>query len=356
VNSRAMVFGVTDPIGELLSCKNRGYFDLNVHFSTRDLLMLFECIVANRVAVYYLRYLQPLIGMSNDPVPVPHEYINNYIMPVYSFCFFTLLYFGCAGGFTYFYYMPYGNDYVLKNKVQKEKPFVWSEETRKKAGATDHDLKMFWKSISTSMKAVFAAAWVACYQVAILRGETNIYWTFSRKGPCETMFWFVVAYLTMDMSGYWIHRALHWPWMYKHIHKMHHIWKSPSPWVVIALVPAEFLMLTVASMTIFSIIPLWFPLYLFLILFTFFYNTMDHSGIEIPSIWFWQAPVNFHDRHHEHFHVNYAPMVDWWDKLLGSYYYEGVTKGGEDKFHDHWEHSPKIVRRLSKRLSRVFSS
>lgn len=171
---------MTDPIGEILSCKNRRYLNLDVHFSHRDLLMLFECILANRVSVYYLRYLQPLLGMSNDPVPVPHEYINNYIMPVYSFSFFTFLYFACAGGFTYFYYMPYGNEYIAKNKVQTEKKFVWSEASRKQAGATLGELKMFYKSISTSMKAVFAAAWVAVYQVAILRGQTNIYWTYSK--------------------------------------------------------------------------------------------------------------------------------------------------------------------------------
>lgn len=316
--------------------------------------MLFECVFFNRVSVYFLRYVQPLVGTSNDPVPwAMNDYVNETTMPFYSFTFFTLLYFGCGGYFHCFYYMPYGNDYIKENKVQKTKKFVWSEETRKKADASEYELKQFYKAISTSMKAVFSAAWVSCFQLAILRGQTNVYYNFSRKSLPETVFWLVVAYLCIDAGGYWVHRALHWPWLYKHVHKMHHMWKSPSPWVTIALVPAEFLMLTVTTMTIVSVIPLWFPLYILLLLWTYFYNTMDHSGVEIPSIWFWQAPVNFHDRHHEHFHVNYAPMVDWWDKLFGSYYYEGVTKGGEENFHNHSAEAPAtaIIRNISRRLS-----
>lgn len=313
--------------------------------------MLFECVLFNRLASYFLYYVQPLLGSSNDPVPVPVQYVNDVTMPFLCLGFFTLIYFTVCGYFHCFYYMPYGNEYVQKNKVQKERKFVWSEATRKEAGASEYELKLFYKAISTSMKANFATAWLYVYQVAILGGQTNIYWTFDRKGLFETVVWFAVAYFSIDIAAYWVHRALHWPWLYKHVHKMHHMWKSPTPWVVAALVPAEMLMLTASTMSILCIIPLWFPLYAFLVLFVFVYNCMDHSGVEIPSIWFWQAPVNFHDRHHEHFHCNYGPMVDWWDKLFGSFYYEGLTKGGENNFHDHWESSPEILRRLSRRLS-----
>jgi lathosterol oxidase len=345
----------SDPIGEILSCKNRGYLDVNRHFCWKDSWCLLECVFFHSVATNYLCKIQPLIGVSNDPVPGIPDWVNECTMPFMSFTFFTLIYCSCAGYVHYFYYMPYGNDYVKKNKVQKDKPFIWSEHTRKLAGASEHDLKMFWKGISSSMKAIFAVAWVSCYQLAILRGNTNIYWTMGHKGPLETFFWFAVAYISIDTSQYWVHRMLHWPWLYKHVHKAHHMWKSPNPWATLALVPAEFLMLSTGTMTILSMIPMWFPLYIFLVLFTFFYNTVDHGGVEIPSIWFWQVPVNFHDRHHEHFHVNYAPMVDWWDKLYGSYYYEGITKGGEDNFHDHWESAPGPVRGVVRRASRMLS-
>jgi sterol desaturase/sphingolipid hydroxylase (fatty acid hydroxylase superfamily) len=307
------------------------------------------------MAIFYLRRIQPMIGTSNDPVPGIPEWIDDRVMPFLSFVFFTIIYFSFAGWVHVCFYMPFGNDYIRKHKVQKAKTFIWSEHTRQLAGASERDLKMFWKGISSSFKAIFAVAWLACYQLAILRGKTNIYWSVDRKGAMETFFWLAVAYVSIDTAQYWVHRVLHWPWMYKHVHKAHHMWKSPNPYSTLALVPLEFLFLSIATMTLLSMIPLWFPLYIWLVLYTLFMNVVDHGGVEMTHpffrFFFWQVPVNFHDRHHEHFHVNYAPLVDWWDKLYGSYYYEGVTKVDEETFQDHWANAPTAVRSVSRRFT-----
>lgn len=338
---------VLDIFGAIVSCKNRRYLDLDVHFSWRDSWMLFECILFNRLSAIYLQYILPNLpgGNSFDPVPVDSKYVNEYTFPPMSFIFFLGLYFSCAGFFHYFYYAPRGAEYLAKNKIQKNRKIVWNEASRKDNMGTIEDEKLFWKAISTSLKGILSVAFICNWQLAIMQGKTKIYWTYSAKSPFETALWFLVGYLALDFVCYWNHRMLHWPWLYRHVHKMHHIWKSPSAWVVNALVPWEFLQITSCSMAALTSIPLWFPAYIFLVLFTFFYNTMDHSGVEIHSIWFWQAPVNFHDNHHKYFHVNYAPMVDWWDKLFGSFYYDGDDKTkafGEDNFHNHWDSTPLV--------------
>lgn len=42
-----------------------------------------------------------------------------------------------------------------------------------------------------------------------------------------------------DHSVYWIHRIYHWPWLYKHFHKLHHKYKQPTAFSVTAIHPVE---------------------------------------------------------------------------------------------------------------------
>ncbi len=57
-----------------------------------------------------------------------------------------------------------------------------------------------------------------CYHVCCYTGSV--------RGPFPSyttvMFHYVVADISRDLLFYLIHRALHLPWLYKHIHKRHH--------------------------------------------------------------------------------------------------------------------------------------
>lgn len=305
-----------------------------------------EGVVFFCIAELYVAYVLPLLGISNDPVRLPYiDFLTPYNIPLVAVFAYGAMYFGFAGALYWAYYEPPENEYLKRNKVQPDVKVRWSMS---QPGATSTDVKMFWKSISTSVKGIASVGFIANWNWYILQGKTRIYFTCTYESIWSAMVWWVVAYILVDISGYLVHRTLHWPWLYVRVHKLHHFWKSPTPFVVSALHPIEILSLTSATMLVCSSLPLWWPSYIALIAWIFFYNTIDHSGVAMSSIWKWQAPVKFHDDHHKYFHVNYGPMVVWWDKMFGSYLYEeeaNTTTYNEDTFHNHWQTTPGLTQK-----------
>mmetsp|Transcript_59465 Transcript_59465/g.134233 ORF Transcript_59465/g.134233 Transcript_59465/m.134233 type:complete len:352 (+) Transcript_59465:1-1056(+) len=310
--------------------------------------MAIEGMLFFALAELYCRFVLPFLGVSNEPVQLPLiEYVTRGTIPVIGVLAYTAMYFIIAGGFYFAYYEPPENQYLKDNKVQKDVKVRWSMSQPQ---ATTTEVDYFWKSISTSVKGCVSVGFICNWNHYILQGKTRIYWDATQRSVLEVVGWWLVAYILVDLGGYVVHRVLHWPWLYVRVHKLHHFWKSPTPFVVSALHPFEILSLTSMTMMICASLPLWWPTYIFLIGWIYFYNTMDHSGVTMPSLWKWQAPVKFHDDHHKYFHVNYGPMVDWWDKLFGSYLKEeeaSTQKFNEDTFHNHWATTPGVRRRAA---------
>lgn len=44
---------------------------------------------------------------------------------------------------------------------------------------------------------------------------------------------------------------------------------------------------------------------------------IDHSGIDFKAQWWqpWQPDAEFHDKHHELFHVNFGFNMSLWDRV-----------------------------------------
>lgn len=178
------------------------------------------------------------------------------------------------------------------------------------------------KAILFSCKSICSLAAVSNFMYYGMKGWTNIRWAWPEL--CELP-WLALAYVVVDVLAYLVHRFMHRPWWYARVHKVHHLWKSPNCWTVSALHPVEFLALTSTTMATLVSVPLsFFTVTVFLVC-IFVCNAMDHSGMHLESLWlsrmlFWQAHPEFHDNHHKYFHANYGAMVDWWDRLGGTFY------------------------------------
>lgn len=124
--------------------------------------------------------------------------------------------------------------------------------------------------------------------------------------------------LFTDCGIYFIHRWLHWPSVYKILHKPHHKWIVCTPFASHAFHPVD----GWAQSLPYHIYPMIFPLHKvsYLLLFTFvnFWTVMIHDGQYLSN----DPVVNgtaCHTIHHLYFNYNYGQFTTLWDRLGRSY-------------------------------------
>lgn len=121
-----------------------------------------------------------------------------------------------------------------------------------------------------------------------------------------------------DFCIYWIHRYLHHPLVYKHLHKPHHKWIMPTPFASHAFHPLD----GYAQGFPYHVFPFIFPLqkfaYVFLFIFINIWTVLIHDGeyyADNPII----NGAACHTMHHLYFNFNYGQFTTLWDRLGGSY-------------------------------------
>lgn len=152
------------------------------------------------------------------------------------------------------------------------------------------------------------------------------YFGISRDGPLpswqvilvQVFFFFIVE----DYLNYWIHRWLHLPWLYRHIHSVHHTYDAPFSIVAAYAHPLEVLAQSIPSFA--GPLAIGPHLYTLMIWQTFRnWEAIDiHSGYEFPlslkSFFPAYAGAEHHDYHHYMHSGNFASIFTWCDQLYGT--------------------------------------
>ncbi|XP_055299710.1 lathosterol oxidase-like [Sitodiplosis mosellana] len=130
-----------------------------------------------------------------------------------------------------------------------------------------------------------------------------------------------IVFMYQDYLTYWIHRFYHYPFLYKHFHKLHHKYKQPTAFSVSAIHPVEIVNVQMALASPMVLVPVHWILFYGILIYTYYHGIIDHSGIAFKAQWWqpWQPDAIFHDNHHQYFHVNYGFNIWIWDKLHGTY-------------------------------------
>lgn len=131
--------------------------------------------------------------------------------------------------------------------------------------------------------------------------------------------------IVQDTYFYWMHRLVHHPVLFKHIHLEHHRSNNPDPMTAYSFHPVEAVLEMIWIVPLFFLVPMYLPA---VILFSFFaigMNVVGHLGFEMYPAWFARHPVmmwlntsTHHNKHHKLSRGNYALYFTFWDKAMGT--------------------------------------
>lgn len=158
-----------------------------------------------------------------------------------------------------------------------------------------------------------------------IRPRTTLYPLISDRGLLYYWGLFPVLFVLHDTYFYFIHRLMHLPFFYKHVHKIHHRSTNPSPWAAYSFHPFEALL----EFGIFPLFLFTIPIHLTHVILFFLamiaYNVYGHLGFELYSRRFsegklgrWVNTSVNHNQHHQHFTGNYSLYFLFWDRMLGT--------------------------------------
>ncbi|NNE53368.1 MAG: sterol desaturase family protein [Sulfitobacter sp.] len=159
----------------------------------------------------------------------------------------------------------------------------------------------------------------------------------------ENPIWFLTALVLLPIWSafhfYWVHRLLHVPFLYKHVHSLHHRNVNIGPWSGLSMHPVEHL-LYLSSLMIHWIVPT-HPLHL---IFHVIYQgpgaAMTHTGYEdllVRDKRRLALGTFYHQLHHRYYECNYGNQEMPWDRWFGT-------------FHDGTEASTQATRARKKRM------
>lgn len=185
-----------------------------------------------------------------------------------------------------------------------------------------------------------------------LHGFSHLYLQVNEStgGWKSVMFQFPCFILFTDCGIYFLHRWLHWPAVYKRLHKPHHKWIVCTPFASHAFHPVDGYFQSLP----YHLYPLLFPLnkvsYLLLFTFVNFWTVMIHDGYYVSN----DPVVNgtaCHTVHHLYFNYNYGQFTTLWDRLGRSYrrpedslFARNATKVEEKKVWENQTRQMEVIR------------
>lgn len=223
----------------------------------------------------------------------------------------------------------------------------------------------------------FMAIFTTPFFVAEVRGYSNMYdTTVEGPGLWYNILQFPLFICFTDFFIYWIHRGLHHPLVYKHLHKPHHKWIMPTPYASHAFHPIDGFSQSVP----YHVFPFLFPLqkFAYVILFVFIniWTVLIHDGEYVSN-----SPVingaACHTMHHLYFNYksvhlvifaimpltlicSYGQFTTLWDRLGGSYrkpndeLFKKETKMSKDEWKRQQKEMEKVVKEVEGEDDRIY--
>ncbi len=217
-----------------------------------------------------------------------------------------------AGGLHWFFYIRRGQGKNLKfdHREQAQGNRLWDFSNQV------HD-NMFWSLGS-------GVAQLTAFQVITMYGMANGYFptiTFS-----SNPIWFVLALILLPIWSafhfYWVHRLLHVPFFYRHVHALHHRNVNVGPWSGFSMHPVEHF-LYISSLCIHWVVASHPVHVIFHVIYLGPGAAMTHTGYEdllIKDKRRLALGTFYHQLHHRYYECNYGNQEMPWDRWFGTFH------------------------------------
>ena len=132
----------------------------------------------------------------------------------------------------------------------------------------------------------------------------------------------LISLLIDETYYYWVHRWMHQPAIFRHIHKVHHQSTISSPWTSFAFHPIEGMLLSLPFVCTLIFIPMHVGVIFLQLAIMTVSSIINHLDIEIYSEAMRKNKVgklligaSHHALHHKQFKYNFGLYFTFWDKL-----------------------------------------
>ena len=286
----------------------------------RNWLMLSERVLMVVLAVACWLWLYPSLDAARNPG-------MGWIVQIWLVNLALMI--AVAGGLHWYFYMRKGQGALLKfdRRPPATGNALWDFSDQV------HD-NMFWSLTS-------GVAQVTAYQALIMWAMANDWAPVIE--PSERPLLFIAGLILLPIWSafhfYWVHRLLHAPVLYKHVHSLHHRNVNIGPWSGFAMHPVEHL-LYLSSLLVHFIFPSHEILVFFHVIYLAPAAAMTHAGYEdllIKDKRRLALGTFYHQLHHRYYECNYGNQEMPWDRWFGT-------------FHDGSEESTRQTRTRKKRM------
>lgn len=155
----------------------------------------------------------------------------------------------------------------------------------------------------------------------------NIYQDIHQHGGLPyAVFTCFVLFVIDDTWFYWMHRAIHHPRLYQHVHKVHHDSVDTTPFTAYRFHPIEGVLEMGSAVLVIgyvAVVPVHIGAIIAWQVGAIAFNVIGHMGYEIYPAWWnkhwllkWKTTSTHHNMHHERFEGNYGLYFRWWDRLM----------------------------------------
>lgn len=269
----------------------------------RNWLTLSEFVLLAILSIALWLFAYPSVDRAIDFKP-------SWVLQIFATNLFLVA--AIAGSLHWYFYMCQGQQQKLKfdhrQQTRNNRNFLFSDQVKD---------NMFWSLTS-------GVAHLTLFQSITWWLMANSY--IPQLDIKNHFFWFALGFVLLPIWSafhfYWVHRLLHVPFIYKHVHSLHHKNINIGPWSGIAMHPIEHT-LYISSMCIHWLIAS-HPLHvIFHVVWLGPGAAMSHTGYENLLIKDKQRlalGTFYHQLHHRYFECNYGNQELPWDRWFGTFH------------------------------------
>jgi Delta7-sterol 5-desaturase len=142
-------------------------------------------------------------------------------------------------------------------------------------------------------------------------------------GYAYALFSFLLLFVWHDTFFYWTHRIMHHKFVFRHVHKLHHLSQDIGPLSTISFHPIEAVIQSLALFPLLLLVPIYTPVLVLYEIIQVIQAFYGHTGYELyPSgftkHWLFKhiATSTHHNYHHSRSGGHYGRYFTWWDRIL----------------------------------------